>query len=165
MGSTCLLEIQPLLVITGNDIYYLFLPLPERINITQRTQDQEVSVGESVNFTCSARGTDISIFWEIRGTEYWDCSTPGFCVTDTTKEGSAESSSRFEITTGEDMIGQPISVRCVVEQRFGDREVSQNSSTAQLTVISPTSKSSKPGIITGILLPWQLQGWKWTSPH
>ena len=86
-------------------------------------------------------------------------------MTDTTKEGSAESSSRFEITTGEDMIGQPISVRCVVEQRFGDREVSQNSSTAQLTVISPTSKSSKPGIITGILLPWQLQGWRWTSPH
>jgi len=61
-------------------------------------------------------------------------------VTDTTKEGSAENSSRFEITTGEDMIGQPIPVRCVVEQRFEDREVSQKSSTAQLTVISPTSK-------------------------
>ena len=127
-------------MITGNDIYYLFLPLPERINITQRTQDQEVSVEESVNFTCSARGTDISIFWEIRGTEYWDCSTPGFCVTDTTGEGSAESSSRFEITTGEDMmIGQPIPVKCVVDQRFRDRNMTRNS-TAQLTVISPTSK-------------------------
>ena len=81
-------------------------------------------------------------------------------MTDNTKEDSAESSSRFEITTGEDMIGQSISVRCVVEQRFRDREVSQNSSTAQLTVISPTSKcpyTSKPGVISGILLPWQPQ--------
>jgi len=94
-----------------------------------------------VNFTCSARGTDISIFWEIIGTEYRDCSTPGFCVIDTTEEGSAESSSRFEITTGEDtMIGQPIPVKCVVQQMFGDRGMSQESSTAQLTVIRPTSK-------------------------
>ena len=62
-------------------------------------------------------------------------------MTNTTEEGSAESSSRFEIATGEDtMIGQPIPVRCVVEQRFRDREVSQESSTAQLTVIRPTSK-------------------------
>ena len=93
-----------------------------------------------MNFTCSARGTNTSIFWETGGAEYRDCSTPGFCVTDTTEEGSAESSSRFEITTGVDMIGPPIPVRCVVEQRFRDGEVSQNSSRAQLTVISPTSK-------------------------
>jgi len=115
----------------------IILIVGELISITQETENQEVFVGERANFTCSARGTDISIFWETGGTEYRDC-TQGFCVTDTTEEGSAESSSRFEIATGGDtMIGQPIPVRCVVEQRFRDRNMS---STAQLTVIQSTSK-------------------------
>ena len=90
-----------------------------------------------MNFTCSARGTNTSIFWETGGAEYRDCSTPQFCVRNTTGEGSVNS--RIEVTTQGDMIGEDILVECIVEQRFGD-QMNRDNSTARLTMIPPTSK-------------------------
>ena len=116
---------------------YLSLSLPERINIIQTPQDQEVSMGDIANFTCSAEGSNTSIFWEIGGAEYRDCSTPLFCVRDTTGEGSVNS--RIEITTGEDMIVEDTLVECIVEQRFGD-QMNRDNSIARLTMIPTTSK-------------------------
>ena len=103
-------------------------------------------MGETANFTCRARGTNISsISWEIDGMgNYRDCSNQTFCV----MPGDDSVSSTF--TVNSTRLGErEFTVFCVVNQIFGDRTNMMNIS-RQLTVRppppTPTTTTSKTHI-------------------
>ena len=99
----------------------------EPLTITQDIQNQTVTRGENANFTCPVRGTNISISWEIVGRDvYRGCDNQAFCVDD---------SSTFTIDSTE-LAEDEFTVRCVVDQTFGDH-TNMSSSTGKLTVRSP----------------------------
>ena len=110
--------------------YFSYLSA-EPLTITQDVQSQNVTMGENASFTCPVRGTNITVYWEIvgRGT-YRDCSNQAFCVDD---------SSTFTIDSTELEEGE-FTVRCVVNQMFGDRS-NTSSSSGQLIVRSPPPQS------------------------
>ena len=117
---------------------HFFLSLfTEPLTITQDVQNQTVTMGENANFTCRARGTNISISWEIEGDEHRDCSNQDFCVRNMSISSSVTST--FTIDTSE-LIGN-FTVRCVVNQTFGDQS-DTNSSTGQLIVRPPPPSPS-----------------------
>ena len=87
-------------------------------------------MGETANFTCRARGTNISISWEIDGMgNYHDCSNQTVCVNTTSDDSTANST----LTIDTAQVQDTKTVRCVVEQVFGGQTRS-STSTGQLTV-------------------------------
>ena len=110
----------------------------EPLTLTQDIQNQTVTVGENANFTCRTRGTNITVYWEIEGDEYRDCDNQDFCIRNMSISNSVTST--FTVDTNE--LGN-FTVRCVVNQTFGDRS-DRNSSTGQLIVQSPPPPSPSP---------------------
>ena len=110
--------------------------------ITQDVQNQNVTVGENANFTCRARGTNITVYWERDGDEYRDCDNQDFCVSDMTVNNSVTSTFTIDST---ELIGN-FTVHCVVDQTFGDQS-DTNRSSGQLIVRSlpppPSPSTSK----------------------
>ena len=102
------------------------------LTFTQNVQSLHVTMGNHANFTCCARGTNITLYWEILGMGvYHDCTDEAFCVRITSAVNSV--SSTLEIDTTQPS-GTEISVHCVVEQTFGGRTHQSIISTGQLTV-------------------------------
>ena len=106
-------------------------------------------MGENASFTCRARGTNITIYWEIDEDEYRDCGNQDFCVNTTPGDRSISSVLTINTTQLRDT-----AVHCVVEQVFGE-QANSSSSTGQLIVRAPplspppsTSKTHKYAINT-----------------
>ena len=93
-------------------------------------RSHNVTVGDRANFTCCARGTNITVYWEIQGREYRDCSIQAFCVTYTSEVNSV--SSTLEIDTTQPN-GTEIGLHCVVEQSFG-QQTARSISSGQLNL-------------------------------
>ena len=87
-------------------------------------------MGDRANFTCCAEGTNITVYWEIQGRKYRDCSIQAFCVTYTSEVNSVSSTLEIDITQ---LNGTEIGLHCVVEQSFGGR-TTRNISTGQLNL-------------------------------
>ena len=97
-------------------------------------------MGENANFTCHARGTNISAYWVIDGNEHRDCNNQPFCVNTTSGDSFVSSTLTIDTTQLRDTETME-TVRCVVEQVFRGQADSSDS-TGQLTVrASPTPLS------------------------
>ena len=120
----------------GDQIVLFFNAVP--LTFTQNVQSRNISMGNHANFTCCARGTNITLYWEILGVGvYHDCTDEAFCVRIMSAVSSLSSTLEIDITEP----NVTMWVYCVVEQIFGDWHY-MSFSTGQLTVqdIPPNGK-------------------------
>ena len=122
------------------------LVVGEPLRLTQDVQNQNVTRAESANFTCRARGTNISLSWQIDENVYRDCSNQTFCVN--TTSGDSSVSSILTINTAQ---LRDTTVHCVLEQVFGG-QTNSSISTGQLTVRAPPPSPSTPNTPNTCLL-------------
>ena len=108
-------------------LFFNAVPLTFTLNV----QRLNITMGNRANFTCRARGTNITLHWEVLGVGvYRDCTDEAFCVMYTSAVNSVSSTLEIDVTQPS---GTEITVRCVVEQTFGGRS-HQSSIIGQLTV-------------------------------
>ena len=89
------------------------------LTFTQNVQSRNITVGNRANFTCHARGTNITLHWEVLGVGvYHDCTDEAFCVIYTSAVNSVSSTLEIDVTQPN---GTEVTVHCVVDQIFGER--------------------------------------------